>query len=93
MYRGIRKRSPKTLCGLPLVDIAIGPDPEKGEMRGHAHGIIAIGDIANLQTVVPVSANQMNDCPTTPRTLSSPRRRNVTAIVGPERRLDAWCYI
>jgi hypothetical protein len=46
MYRGIRKRSNKTLFGLPLVDIAIGPDLEKGEMRGHANGIIALGDIA-----------------------------------------------
>jgi hypothetical protein len=46
MYRGIRKRSAGTLCGLPLLDIAMGPDPEKGEMRGHARGIIAIGDIA-----------------------------------------------
>ena len=46
MYRGIRKRSTRTLFGLPLIDIAIGPDPEKGEIRGHAHGVIAIGDIA-----------------------------------------------
>lgn len=45
-YRSIRKRSAKMLCGLPLVDVAIGPDPGKGEMRGHARGIIAIGDIA-----------------------------------------------
>jgi hypothetical protein len=44
--RGIRKRSNKTFLGLPIVDIALGPDPEMGEMRGHAHGIIAIGDIA-----------------------------------------------
>ena len=42
----IRKRSERTLCGLPLVDIALGPDPEKNEMRGRAHGIVAIGDIA-----------------------------------------------
>ena len=46
--RGIRKRSEKALCGLPLVDIAIGSDPEKNDMRGHAHGIIAIGDIAKV---------------------------------------------
>ena len=45
-YRGIRKRSTRTLFGLPLLDIALGPDPEAGEMRGHARGIIAIGDIA-----------------------------------------------
>jgi len=46
MYRGIRKRSVRTLCGLPLFDIAMGPDPAKGEMRGYAHGIIAVGDVA-----------------------------------------------
>ena len=45
-YRGIRKRSYATICGLPLVDIAIGPDPSTGRLRGHACGIIAIGDTA-----------------------------------------------
>lgn len=45
-YRGVRKRSNRIYWGLPLYDIAMGPDPEKGEMRGHAKGIIAIGDIA-----------------------------------------------
>ncbi len=45
-YRGIRKRSDRYLWGLPLYDIAMGPDPEKGEIRGHAKGIVAIGDIA-----------------------------------------------
>ena len=45
-YRGIRKRSDRYFWGLPLYDIAMGPDPEKGEMRGHARGIIAIGDLA-----------------------------------------------
>lgn len=45
-YRGIRKRADKTIWGLPLYDIAMGPDPEKGEMRGHARGVIAIGDFA-----------------------------------------------
>ena len=44
--RGVRKRSANYLLGLPLYDIAIGPDPEKNEVRGHARGIIAIGDIA-----------------------------------------------
>ena len=42
----IRKRSSKTICGLPLFDLAMGPDWEKRELRGHARGIIAIGDIA-----------------------------------------------
>ena len=45
-YRGIRKRSDRSYWGLPLYHIALGPDPEKGELRGHARGIIAIGDIA-----------------------------------------------
>ena len=46
MFKGIRKRSTATLMGLPFVSIAIGPDPELGELRGHARGIIAVGDIA-----------------------------------------------
>ncbi|MFO1371381.1 MAG: hypothetical protein U1F42_02970 [Candidatus Competibacteraceae bacterium] len=45
-YHGVRKRSKRFYWGLPLYDIAVGPDPEKGETRGHAKGIIAIGDIA-----------------------------------------------
>ncbi|MEO1496359.1 MAG: hypothetical protein AAFV43_04335 [Planctomycetota bacterium] len=32
--------------GLPLYDVALGPDPEAGEIRGHAKGFIATGDIA-----------------------------------------------
>lgn len=45
-YRGVRKRSEAEILGLPLWEIATGPDPEKGEIRGHAKAIIAIGDIA-----------------------------------------------
>lgn len=45
--KGVRKQSGTTILGLPLVSIAYGPDPEKGEQRGHAKGIIAIGDIAS----------------------------------------------
>jgi hypothetical protein len=44
--RGVRRRSRTRLLGLPLVDIAIGADPSGGSVRGHARGIIAIGDIA-----------------------------------------------
>lgn len=44
--RGIRYRSPRTWMGLPLVDIALGPDAERGEMRGRARGVIAVGDMA-----------------------------------------------
>jgi hypothetical protein len=45
-WRGVRRRSAATFAGLPLYDVAWGPDPERGEIRGHAKGIIAIGDIA-----------------------------------------------
>ena len=41
---GRRYRSPHTLFGLPLVDIALGPTPD--QRIGHARGIIAIGDRA-----------------------------------------------
>ncbi len=43
---GVRKRSGFEIANLPLYDIALGPDLERGEIRGHARGIIAIGDIA-----------------------------------------------
>jgi hypothetical protein len=29
-----------------VAEIALGPDPARGEMRGHARGLIAIGDFA-----------------------------------------------
>lgn len=45
-YRSLRKRSSRLLWGLPLYDIALGPDLNQGELRGHARGIIAIGDVA-----------------------------------------------
>jgi hypothetical protein len=44
--RSMRRRSATTFAGLPLYDLAWGPDPERGEIRGHAKGIIAIGDMA-----------------------------------------------
>lgn len=44
--RTVRRRSEATFLGLPVWEIAVGPDPEKGERRGHARAIIAIGDIA-----------------------------------------------
>lgn len=46
VMRGVRRRSATTFAGLPLYDLAWGPDPARGEIRGHAKGIIAIGDIA-----------------------------------------------
>ncbi len=45
-YRGRRWRSQLEFLGLPLVAVALGPDPEKGEWRGHARGVVAIGDMA-----------------------------------------------
>lgn len=42
----IRRQSSRRFCGLPLWAIAIGPDWERDEMRGHARGIFALGDIA-----------------------------------------------
>ena len=45
--RGVRYKSEFTFGDLPLVSIAMGADPSKGEIRGHARGVIAIGDIAS----------------------------------------------
>src|SRR5947207_13548203 len=44
--KSVRRESPRKFFGLPLWAIAIGPDSERGEMRGHARGIFALGDIA-----------------------------------------------
>ena len=43
---GVRRRSDYEYLGMPLWSIATGPDPAKGELRGHAKGVLAIGDIA-----------------------------------------------
>lgn len=42
----IRKESAARLFGWPLVSIRYGPDGETGEQRGHARGIIAVGNSA-----------------------------------------------
>jgi hypothetical protein len=42
----VRYRSAAAIGDFPFVSIALGPDLEKGEWRGHARGVIAIGDIA-----------------------------------------------
>ncbi len=42
----VRYRSAIGIGDIPLVAVALGPDPERGERRGHARGIIAIGDMA-----------------------------------------------
>lgn len=44
--RNVRKRATWGLGNLPMYEIAVGPDPERGEARGHARAIVAIGDIA-----------------------------------------------
>ena len=45
-FKGIRRQSALKLAGLPLWSIALGPDLAKGETRGHARGIVAVGDMA-----------------------------------------------
>jgi hypothetical protein len=45
-FKGVRRQSSRTFCGLPLWAVAYGPDWERGEMRGHARGIFAFGDMA-----------------------------------------------
>src|SRR5205814_10623909 len=44
--KGIRRESPRKFFGLPLWAIAIGPNWEHGEMRGHARAVFALGDMA-----------------------------------------------
>jgi hypothetical protein len=44
--RSIRRRSKTEIFGLPLWEIALGPDIERGETRGHARAIFALGDVA-----------------------------------------------
>lgn len=43
---GVRRRSSTIIMGLPLYEIATGPDPDRGETRGHARAVFAIGDKA-----------------------------------------------
>jgi hypothetical protein len=42
----VRYRSAAGIGDIPLVAVALGPDPDKGERRGHARGIVAVGDVA-----------------------------------------------
>jgi hypothetical protein len=44
--RGVRKRASWGIGDIPFYDIALGPDLGRGELRGHAKGIVAIGDFA-----------------------------------------------
>jgi len=43
----MRWQSSATFLEYPVISIALGPDPENNEKRGHARGIIAIGDMAS----------------------------------------------
>lgn len=45
-HSSIRKRSAAAIGSLPLYEVALGPDVGRGEMRGHAKAVIAIGDLA-----------------------------------------------
>ncbi|MCG6920988.1 MAG: hypothetical protein LJF15_07890 [Acidobacteria bacterium] len=44
--RSVRKQAGWGLGNLPMWAVAVGADPERGEVRGHAKGIVAVGDIA-----------------------------------------------
>lgn len=46
LRRSVRQRSATYIGSLPWYDIALGPDASRGEVRGYARGIIAIGDVA-----------------------------------------------
>ncbi|HEX3870618.1 MAG TPA: SHOCT domain-containing protein [Pirellulales bacterium] len=46
MIAGVRRRSTRTVLGVPLWAIATGPDPARGERIGHARAIFAMGDMA-----------------------------------------------
>lgn len=43
----VRKRSKTRVFGLPLWEIASGPDLKHGESRGHARAVFAVGDVAD----------------------------------------------
>jgi hypothetical protein len=45
--RGVRWRSKVKLFGWPLCEIALGPNVAKGERRGHARAVLALGNIAD----------------------------------------------
>lgn len=45
-YRGVRRRASWGIGDIPFYDIAFGPDFSRGELRGHAKGVLAFGDIA-----------------------------------------------
>jgi hypothetical protein len=42
----LRYKSTVTFLEYPVIAISVGPDPTNNETRGHARGVIAVGDIA-----------------------------------------------
>jgi hypothetical protein len=42
----VRRRATWGVGNFPMWEVAVGPDPEKGERRGHARAVVAVGDIA-----------------------------------------------
>lgn len=53
----VRWRTSASIAGLPLMAVAMGPDFERRERRGHAKGIVAIGDAATGLIAVGGSAH------------------------------------
>ena len=45
--RGVRWKSKAMLFGWPLCEVALGPDSKRGEHRGHARAVLALGNIAD----------------------------------------------
>ena len=45
-FGGVRRRSTRSIGGLPLWEVAFGPDVSRGELRGHARAVFALGDLA-----------------------------------------------
>lgn len=41
-----RYTSDATIFGMPVICVALGPDPSRDEIRGRAKGLIAVGDVA-----------------------------------------------
>jgi hypothetical protein len=45
-YPVVRRRTSWGIGDLPFFALAVGPDPSRGELRGHAKAVVAVGDIA-----------------------------------------------
>jgi hypothetical protein len=44
--RAVRRRASWGIGNLPFWEVAVGPDPGRGEARGHAKAVVAVGDVA-----------------------------------------------